>query len=280
MPDPAARIALAALLLMPVAARAELAKPAAPPAHPDAAHPNAAHPAATHPAAAHADATHPDVAHPDAAHPDPSHPDPKHPAAAHPVDNHRAETHPVSTPVVRPRPAARHAALAVTAPPTPAATPDPAPEQPAEPAKGANTGLPLPRFAALRSDEVNLRSGPGARYPIEWVYKRRDLPVKIEREFEVWRLVQDQEGVKGWVNQATLAPRRTAAVLGAAGTERMLRRDAQDAASPVARLKPGVIVRLRSCEAKSDWCQAQIGDYHGWIKRTELWGVSPDEVIQ
>lgn len=264
MPKHAARLILTSLLLMP-AARAELAKPAAPPAHADAAHPDATHPAVAHPAAVHAEAPRPDA---------------KHPIAANPLDNHPDATHRASTPVIRPRPAARHAAPAAKAPPAPAVTPALVPEQPAEPGKGANTGLPLPRFAALRSDEVNLRSGPGTRYPIEWVYKRRDLPVKIEREFEIWRLVQDQEGVKGWVNQATLAPRRTAAVLGAAGSEHALRRDAQDGASPVARLKPGVIVRLRSCEAKSDWCQAQVGDYHGWIRRTELWGVSPDEVIQ
>ncbi|MGI4940877.1 MAG: SH3 domain-containing protein, partial [Janthinobacterium lividum] len=174
----------------------------------------------------------------------------------------------------------RHPAQPAT-PPTPAAVPAPEPEQPAEPQKGSNTGLPLPRFATLRSDEVNFRSGPGTRYPIEWVYKRRDLPVQIEREFEVWRLVRDQEGVKGWVHQATLAPRRTAIVIGApSGPEQALRRDARDDASPVARLKPGVIVRLRACEATSPWCQAQVGDYRGWMKRTDLWGVSPDEAIQ
>ena len=50
--------------------------------------------------------------------------------------------------------------------------------------------------AALRSDEVNLRAGPGTRYPIDWVYKRRDQPVEILREFEVWRLVQDPDGIK------------------------------------------------------------------------------------
>jgi len=162
-------------------------------------------------------------------------------------------------------------------PPAPAPAVIPLPEPPAGPQKGTNTGLPLPRFGALRSDEVNFRSGPGTRYPIEWVYKRRDLPVQIEREFELWRLVRDQDGTKGWVNQATLAPRRTALVVGG---EQVLRRDARDDASPVARLKPGVIVRLRACEATSPWCQAQVGDYRGWMKRTELWGVSPDEAIQ
>src|SRR5947209_8776585 len=29
--------------------------------------------------------------------------------------------------------------------------------------------LPVPRFVSLRSDKVNLRTGPGDRYPIEWV---------------------------------------------------------------------------------------------------------------
>ncbi len=182
-------------------------------------------------------------------------------------------------PAARPHTAPRHAAAPAKPPVKPPAvtTAVPVPELPAEPQKGTNTGLPLPRFGALRSDEVNFRSGPGTRYPIEWVYKRRDLPVQIEREFELWRLVSDQDGTKGWVNQATLAPRRTAIVTGA---EQVLRRDARDDASPVARLKPGVIVRLRACEATSPWCQAQVGDYRGWMKRTELWGVSPDEAIQ
>ncbi|WP_408869838.1 SH3 domain-containing protein [Gluconacetobacter tumulisoli] len=80
--------------------------------------------------------------------------------------------------------------------------------------KGTVTGLPLPRFAALRADEVNMRSGPGQRYPIQWVYHRRDLPVEIEREFDVWRLVEDSDGQKGWVHQATLVGTRTFVVPG------------------------------------------------------------------
>ena len=150
-------------------------------------------------------------------------------------------------------------------------------EKPPEPTKGSVTGMPLPRFAALRADEVYMRIGPGKRYPIEWVYKRRDLPVQIEREFEEWRLVRDQENTKGWVHQATLAPRRTGVVIGG---EQTLRREARDDAAPVALLKPGVIVRLRTCDAASDWCQTQIQDYRGWMKRSEVWGILPGEGIQ
>lgn len=84
------------------------------------------------------------------------------------------------------------------------ATP-PAAATPPEPPKGTVTGLPLPRYAALRSDEVNMRAGPGRRFPILWVYHRRGMPMRIEREFDVWRLVEDETGQKGWIQQATLS---------------------------------------------------------------------------
>jgi len=66
----------------------------------------------------------------------------------------------------------------------------------------------------MRADEVNMRAGPGDRYPIQWVYHRRGLPVEIEREFDVWRLVEDSDGQKGWVHQATLVGQRTFVIPG------------------------------------------------------------------
>ena len=138
------------------------------------------------------------------------------------------------------------------------------------------TGLPIPRFVALRTDDVNLRSGPGTRYPIEWVYKRRDLPVEIEREFDVWRLVRDPDGVKGWVHQATLTGRRSFFVTG--GGE-VLRDAASDTAAPVAKVESGVVGRIRQCAAASDWCEVQVGDVHGWLKRQAFWGTQPGEAV-
>ncbi len=146
-----------------------------------------------------------------------------------------------------------------------------------DPTKGSVTNLPLPRFASLRSDEVNMRAGPGTRFPIEWVYKRRDLPVQIERELGLWRLIADPEGNKGWVHQATLAGRRSFIVTGG---ERALRRSADASSSTVALLKPGVQGRVRQCEANVAWCQVQVADHRGWLRRSEIWGVSPDEPIQ
>ena len=168
-------------------------------------------------------------------------------------------------------------ATATAKPAEPAAAPPPAERAPT---MGSVTSLPLPRFAALRSDEVNMRSGPGTRFPIEWTYQRRELPVEIVREFELWRRIRDPEGTEGWVHQSTLMGRRSFIVRGAPGTEVMLRRRAEDQAQPVARLRPGVVGRLRACEANSPWCEAQIGEHRGYIKRADIWGVGPAEEVK
>jgi SH3-like domain-containing protein len=145
-----------------------------------------------------------------------------------------------------------------------------------DPEKPEGSAPKLPRFASLRSDEVNMRAGPGARYRIDWIYRRRDLPVEIEREFDVWRWVTDADGVHGWVHQATLMGRRSFIVQKSDAT---LRSDASDSASAVAILKSGVVGRIRSCEAGSDWCNVSTGSYRGYLRRSQFWGLLPGEVI-
>ena len=198
-----------------------------------------------------------------------------------PVVHAHGPTHPA-----KPAPARkplRHKAAKPPAPskpaePAPAPVPAPpaTPVPPPEPEKGSATGMNLPRFAALRSDDVNMRAGPGTRYPIEWVYKRRDLPVEIEREFEVWRLVRDSDGTRGWVHQATLSGRRSFVVQGADAT---LRAEPKDDAAPVAILRTGVIGRIRTCEAGAAWCRVQAGEYSGYLKRDQFWGTLPGEAV-
>jgi len=155
-------------------------------------------------------------------------------------------------------------------PAAPAAPAEPPKSAAADTSKGSVTGMPMPRWASLKADEVNLRSGPGTRYPIEWVYHRVNLPVQIEREFE------DQDGVKGWVHQATLTGRRSFVVK---GEERVLRRTAAPTATVVARLKPGVVGQIRTCDVKTDWCEVQVSDYRGWLRRGELYGLYPGEAV-
>ena len=160
--------------------------------------------------------------------------------------------------------------------PAPPVAQTPAAEKLADPEKPEGGAAKLPRFASLRSDEVNMRAGPGLRYRIDWVYKRRDLPVEIMREFDVWRWVRDADGIEGWMQQATLMGRRSFIVQKADAT---LRSEADDTAAAVAILKPGVVGRIRSCEASSAWCNVQTGSYRGYLRREQFWGVFAGETV-
>jgi SH3-like domain-containing protein len=71
------------------------------------------------------------------------------------------------------------------------------------------SGLPIPRFASLKSDEVNVRTGPGPRYPVDWVFKRKGMPVEIVAEYENWRKIRDFQGASGWVYQGLLTGKRS-----------------------------------------------------------------------
>lgn len=132
------------------------------------------------------------------------------------------------------------------------------------------TGLPLPRFVSFRAPKVNLRTGPGIRFPIDWVYERRDLPVEIIDEFDTWRRIRDWQGTMGWVHQSMLQGRRTILVTGA---RRLLRREPGDRAEGVAWLEPGVIGGLDRCER--DWCLVEVERFEGWLRRGDFYGADP-----
>jgi SH3-like domain-containing protein len=147
----------------------------------------------------------------------------------------------------------------------------------AMPARAADseTGLPIPRFASLRSDQVNLRTGPGERYPIDWVLTRKDMPVEILAEFEHYRKVRDWQGTVGWVHQRMVTGKREVIVKGAL---RAMRRRPDGRAQIVARAEPGVVARLIECQGA--WCRIEAEGIEGWLLRTDVWGVYPDEVLQ
>ena len=136
-------------------------------------------------------------------------------------------------------------------------------------------GQKLPRFVSLRSDQVNLRVGPGENYPIEWVLTRKEMPVEIVKEFENWRMIRDWQGTEGWVHERMLTGKRAVVVKGGIRT---LHRQPDPASPAVARAQPGVIARLLECRA--DWCRIDAADHAGWVQRGDLWGVYPDGIVQ
>ncbi|MEE2746437.1 MAG: SH3 domain-containing protein [Pseudomonadota bacterium] len=140
-----------------------------------------------------------------------------------------------------------------------------------------SSGLPLPRFVSLRAKTVNMRAGPGVRYPVEWVYKRKHMPMEVVSEFGLWRRVRDFQGTTGWMHQSMLSGKRTSTVL---GQTRTLRDRPVSSSSAVARLEPGTIGEIKKCEVSAGWCKLGFGEFVGWLRRVEIWGVYISEKIE
>ncbi len=149
--------------------------------------------------------------------------------------------------------------------------------KPALAAARKGTGLALPRFVSLRAGEVNMRAGPGVQYPVEWVYRRRYLPVEIIAEYDTWRKVRDWQGSQGWIHQSMLGGKRTVIVT---GKVRNLRKKDDADSPPAARMEVGVIANLLACPATSGWCSVEINGINGWLRRVDFWGIRRDEVIE
>ena len=146
----------------------------------------------------------------------------------------------------------------------------------------AESGLPVPRFVTTAADEVNVRTGPGSQYPIEWVFVRSGFPVEVVDEFDTWRRIRDPDGVEGWVHQALLTGRRGMILLGD-GTH-VVREAPEETAAPVVRAEAGVVGRLLECPVEDgqsgSWCRVELDGYRGWLPRALLWGVYPTEEVR
>ncbi|HLV08027.1 MAG TPA: SH3 domain-containing protein [Croceibacterium sp.] len=136
----------------------------------------------------------------------------------------------------------------------------------ASPAAAQNREVPY--WAKLRAEEVNMRVGPSEAYPIEWVYRRQGLPVKVLRIMQGWRLVEDPDGERGWIVARLLHPDRAAIVIGDGLAD--MRAAADDASALRWRVEPGVVGNLGKCEA--GWCQLDVEGRKGWVRADRLWG--------
>jgi SH3-like domain-containing protein len=136
------------------------------------------------------------------------------------------------------------------------------------------TKLPLPRFVSLDANDVNMRAGPGTEYPILWQYHRKGLPVEIIQEFDTWRRIRDRDGAIGWVQANLLSGKRTAQVI----NQQQVLMSEPSGGVPVAKLDPGVIGHLKECDGSL--CRIDVNGYKGWLARSDLWGVYPDEKVE
>ncbi len=139
--------------------------------------------------------------------------------------------------------------------------------------KGGN----LPRFVSLRSDHINARSGPGVRYPIEWVYMQKNAPVQIVAEFELWRKIKDWQGSESWMHKSMLSNKRTVKVI--TPGENNIYNKADYQSKILAKVEDEVVGDIVKCSENSNFCLIKFDTVEGWVPRNNLFGLFPDEVI-
>ena len=123
-------------------------------------------------------------------------------------------------------------------------------------------------FMTLRNDKVNLRQGPSFEYPVKLFYEKKFLPVLIQDSSDNFKKVRDHENNTGWIHRSQLSKKKAAIVI---GVDLIMSSSPTIYSNPVAIVKEGRLLKINKC--KDSWCKVSSGDYKGWIKNINLWGL-------
>src|SRR5687768_11829961 len=141
-------------------------------------------------------------------------------------------------------------------------------------AAGAQDRQP-PYWASIASGEAMMRTGPGRNYPGTWLYKRRDLPVRVVKTYPNWRMIEDPDGTRGWMLVRLLSDQRTAIVK--PGEPRPIHIEPNERSRIRYRAEHGVVGRIEQC--RDGWCRIKVGKREGYIRSSDIWGVGEREVF-
>ena len=140
-----------------------------------------------------------------------------------------------------------------------------------------SSGLPLPRMVSLRTEPVNVRSGPGTKYPIEWVYQQKGAPVEIISEYDTWREIKDWEGSVSWVHKTMLTGRRFVKVV-SLGENNVFNSNNYNS-KVIAKVEDGVVGEVKKCSKNNEFCLIKFDTIEGWVPKKILFGIYEHENI-
>jgi len=121
-------------------------------------------------------------------------------------------------------------------------------------------------YLMLKNSKVNVRMGPGLDYPIKFIYKKKNLPVKVIDKKENFRKVIDHKKNSGWIHISQLKKINSIIVL----SNRILFKKPTFNSKPIANIESGRLFVLKKC--KKDWCEVSSQNYSGWINMNDVWG--------
>ena len=121
-------------------------------------------------------------------------------------------------------------------------------------------------FLSLKKDKVNVRYGPSFEFPIKFIYKKINLPIKQIDKKENWRRVIDLKNNSGWIHWSQLKPINSIIPI----KNKILFKKPSVFSKPLAKIKKGRVLLLEKCE--NEWCKVKTDKFKGWIKKDYIWG--------
>ena len=121
-------------------------------------------------------------------------------------------------------------------------------------------------YLNLKNNEVNVRYGPGFDYPIKYVYKKKNLPIKVIDKKENFRRIIDFKKNSGWIHVSQLKKGKFLILL----KDQILFSKPTKYSKPILKILKGRLLLVKKCKKK--WCKVKTEDYLGWIVTNNIWG--------
>ena len=121
-------------------------------------------------------------------------------------------------------------------------------------------------YLILKNNEVNVRYGPGFDYPIKYVYKKKNLPIKVIDKKENFRRIIDFKKNSGWIHVSQLKKGKSLILL----KDQILFSKPTRYSKPILKILKGRLLLVKKCKKK--WCKVKTEDYLGWIVINNIWG--------
>jgi len=122
------------------------------------------------------------------------------------------------------------------------------------------------KFLMLKNDKVNVRYGPSFDYPIKYIYKKINLPVKVIDKKENFRRIIDNKKNSGWIHISQLKQSKSFITV----SNKILFKKPTKFSKPLAKIETGRLLLVKKCER--NWCLVKTKSFKGWVDEKNLWG--------
>ena len=135
----------------------------------------------------------------------------------------------------------------------------------------SETGLEIPRYVSLKSNDANLRIGPSINYPISIKYITKNFPLKVKEEYKDWRKVSDFKNNEGWIHKSLIKSDRYAIIISKNNSHIFNTVNGKK----IGEISNGSLIYLSKC--KINWCLISKDNNKGWVEKKNMWGIKDSE---